>query len=160
MCVCVCVRACVCVCVRAHVCMCMCVSVCIYVCVCVCVCVYFIPLQRHLLTEQNKRWNARDQASYVVLTKSLCVKHLRCHVIENHSRNLQASSLARLSIKPSRATRNKLVKLPKRFTVKVWSTATFLFTNLGSRPTAAQRRTVTHTTVTYKRTVTTPRDVF
>ena len=37
--------------------------------VCVCVCIYFLPPQRFLLTEQNNKSTARDQASNVVLRK-------------------------------------------------------------------------------------------
>ena len=48
---------------------CVCVCVCVCACVCVrvwCVRVYFIPPKRLLLTEQNNKCNARDQASDVV----------------------------------------------------------------------------------------------
>ena len=46
--------------------------------------------------EQNHKCNARDhQASDVVLRKYFCVKNLRRHVIENHSRDLQASNSAK-----------------------------------------------------------------
>ena len=51
--------------------------------------------------------NARDHASDVVLRKLLCVKYLCRHVIDNHSRDLQASNCARVSVKPGRATRSK-----------------------------------------------------
>ena len=90
-----------------------------------------------------------------------CVKYLRRHLIDNHRRDLQASNCARVSIKPSRATRNtrQLLKLSKRPTVKARSIATFPLTNLESRPATAQRRTVTKWTATYKRTVTTPKGV-
>ena len=112
-----------------------------------------------LLAEQNNKCNARDQASDAVLRKLLCVKYVCRHVIDNHSRDLQASNCARVSIKPSRATRYKRqpLKIFKRPTAKARSTATFLLTNLGSRPAAVQRRTVTKWATTYKRTVTTPR---
>ena len=56
---------------------------------------------------QNNKCNAKDQASNVVLRKLFCVKYLRRHVIDNHSRDLQASNCARVSIKPGRATRSK-----------------------------------------------------
>ena len=56
--------------------------------------------------KQNNKCNARDQASDVVLRKSLCVKYIHHH-IDNHSRDLQASNCARVSIKPGGATRNK-----------------------------------------------------
>ena len=90
-----------------------------------------------------------------------CVKYLRRHLIDKHRRDLQASNCARVSIKPSRATRNtrQLLKLSKRPTVKARSIATFPLTNLESRPATAQRRTVTKWTATYKRTVTTPKGV-
>ena len=42
-----------------------CVCVCVCARVCVCVCVYFLPSLRLLLTEQNNKCNARDQASDV-----------------------------------------------------------------------------------------------
>ena len=91
------------------------VRVCACVCVCVCVCVYFLPPSRLLLTEKNNKCNARDQARDVVLRKLLCVKYLHRYVIDNHSRDLQASNCARVSIKPGRATRSKrqLLKLSK-----------------------------------------------
>ena len=90
------------------------------VCVCVCVCVCFLPPEILLLTEQNKICNARDQASDVVLRKWFCVKCLRCLVIDNHSRDLQASNCGRVSIKPGRATRSKrqLLKLYKNQRLK------------------------------------------
>ena len=67
-----------------------------------------------------------------MLRKLLCVKYFRRH-IDNHSRDLQASSCARVSIKPGKATRSKrqLLKLSKP-TVKARSIATFLLTNLGA----------------------------
>ena len=48
--------------------------------------------------------------------KSLCVKYLCRYVIDNYSRDFQASNCARVSIKPGRATTSKrqLLKLPKR----------------------------------------------
>ena len=120
-------------------------SVCVCVCVCVCgwvggwvdVCVclgvvVFPPPRRLLLTEQNSICNVRGQASDVVLRKWLCVKYLCRHIINNHSRDLQASNCARGSIKLGRATRNKrqLLKLSKSPMVKVRSIATFLLTKL------------------------------
>ena len=68
-----------------------------------------------LLTETKNKCNARDQASNVVLRKLLCVKYLRRHVINNHSRDFQASNCARVSIKSGRATRSKrqLLELSK-----------------------------------------------
>ena len=70
---------------RAHACVC--------VCLCVRVCVYCL-LPKWLLTEQNK-CNARDQTSDVMLRKYFCVKKLCRQVIENHSRDLQASNCAK-----------------------------------------------------------------
>ena len=55
----------------------------------------------------HNKCNARDQVSDVVLRKLLCVKYLCRHIIDNHSRDLQASNCARASIKPGGATRNK-----------------------------------------------------
>ena len=52
-------------------------------------------------------YNARDQTSDIVLRKLLCVKYLHHHVVDNHSRELQASHCARVSIKLGRATRSK-----------------------------------------------------
>ena len=75
----------------------------------VCVCVFvFISFHRRGFSwlKQNNKCNARDQA-YVVLRKLLCVKYLHRHVIDNHSRDLQASNCARVSIKQGGATRNK-----------------------------------------------------
>ena len=79
-----------------------------------CVCVYILSSLRLLLTEQNK-CNARDQASDAVLSKYFCVKNLCCHVLGNHSRDLQARNCAKESVKPGRATRSKrqLLKLSK-----------------------------------------------
>ena len=73
-----------------------------------CVCV-FIPFHRTGFSwlKQNNKCNARDQVSDVVLRKSLCVKYIHHHIIDNHSRDLQASNCARVSIKPGGATRNK-----------------------------------------------------
>ena len=83
---------------------------------CSCMCV-FISFHRRGLSwlKQNNRCNSRDQTSDVVLRKLLCVKNLRRHVIDNHSRDLQASNCARVSIKPGGATRSKrqLLELSK-----------------------------------------------
>ena len=111
------------------------VGVCVWVCVWGCVCLgvgVFPPPRRLLLNEQNSTCNARGQASDVVLRKWLCVKYLRRHIINNHSRDLQANNCARGSIKLGRATRNKrqLLKLSKSPMVKVRSIATFLLTKL------------------------------
>ena len=58
-------------------------------------CVYvFLSTESLLLTEQNNKHNARDQASDVALRKLLCVKYLRRHVTDNHSMDLQASNCA------------------------------------------------------------------
>ena len=51
--------------VRVRVCVCVCVCVCMYVCMCI----YFLPPERLLLTEQNSKCHARDQASNVVVRK-------------------------------------------------------------------------------------------
>ena len=78
------------------------------VCVCVCVCVFILFHRRGFSwLKQNNKCNARDQASDAVLRKSLCVKYIHHHIIDNHSRDLQASNCARVSIKPGGATRNK-----------------------------------------------------
>ena len=74
---------------------------------CVYVCVYFLPLRGFSLLTQNNKCNAIDQASDDVLRKLLCVKNPCRYVIDNQSRDLQASSSARVSIKPGRATRSK-----------------------------------------------------
>ena len=82
------------------------VTICYYhVCVCVCV---FISFHRRGFSwlKQNNKCNARDQASDFVLKKLLCVKYLHRHVIGNHSRDIEASHCARVSIKPGGATRS------------------------------------------------------
>ena len=86
------------------------VMLCRLCCVCVCVCVcMFISFHRRgcSLLKQNNKCNARDQTSDVVMRKLLCVKYLHGHVIDIHSRDCQASSYARKSIKPGGATRSK-----------------------------------------------------
>ena len=85
-----------------------------YMCVCVCVCVSFHRKGFSWLKQKNK-YNARDQVSDVVLRKLHCVKCLCRHVINNHSRDLQASNYARMSIKLGRAMRSKrhLLELSK-----------------------------------------------
>ena len=122
LCVCVCVCGCLCVCVcvcvgaRARACVCVSVSVCVCVCLCVslCVCISFDHKCFSWLKQDNK-CSARDQASNVALKKLLCVKYLCCLIIDNHSRDLQASNCARVSSKPSRDTRSKikLLKISK-----------------------------------------------
>ena len=72
----------------------------------VCVCISFHRKGFSWLTQNNK-CNAKDQTSNVVLRKLFCVKYLRRHVIDYHSRDLQASNCARVSIKPGRDTRSK-----------------------------------------------------
>ena len=65
------------------------------------------------------------------------------HVIDNHSRDLQASNCAKgMSIKPGKATRSKrqLFKTFQKLTVKARSIAAFLLPNLWSRSHAAQRQ--------------------
>ena len=71
-----------------------------FVCVCVCVCVCvrararvsFLSPYMLLVTEQNNKCNARDQVNDGMLRKNFCVKNLCHHVMDNHSRDLQASS--------------------------------------------------------------------
>ena len=91
---------------------CVCVCVCVYVCVCVCV---FISFHRKGFSwlKQNNICNARDQASDVVLRKLFSVKYFHRHIIENLSRDLQASNCARVSVKPGQSSRSKrqLLKL-------------------------------------------------
>ena len=60
-----------------------CVCVCVCLCVCVCICVYFLSPERPLLAEQDKKCNARDQASDVALRKYFYVKKLCRHDIDN-----------------------------------------------------------------------------
>ena len=81
---------------------------CVRVCVCVCVCVFLsFHCRGFSWLKQNNKYNARDQASDVELRKSFCVKYIHHHIIDNHSRDLQASNYARVSIKQGRAMRNK-----------------------------------------------------
>ena len=47
------------------------------------------------LTEQNRKCIVRNQASDVVLRKYFCVKNFCCQVIDNHSRDFQASNSAK-----------------------------------------------------------------
>ena len=47
------------------------------------------------LTEQNDKCNARDQVSDVLQRKYFRVKNLCRHVINNHSRDLQARNCAK-----------------------------------------------------------------
>ena len=76
--------------------------------VCVCVSV-FISFHRRGFSwlKQNNECNAGDQASDVVLRKSLCVKYIHHHNIDNHSRDLPANNCARVLIRLGGATRNK-----------------------------------------------------
>ena len=68
----------------------------------------YISSQKLLVTGgQNNKCSARDQASNTVLRKLLCVKYLRRHVIDNHSRDFQTSNCATVSVKLGRATRSK-----------------------------------------------------
>ena len=61
--------------------------------VCMFVCVLFpFTVKASLLIEQNNKCNARVQVSYVMLRKWFCAKYLCCHIIDNHSRDLQASN--------------------------------------------------------------------
>ena len=86
------VRVCVRTCMRVRV-----YVLCVYVWVCGCVwvCIYFLSLKRLLLTEQNNNCYAKDQVSNTVLRKYFCVKNLCRHIIDNHSRDLQASNCAK-----------------------------------------------------------------
>ena len=90
------------------------VCACVCVCVCVCVCISFHHKCFSWLKQDNK-CSARDQASNVALKKLLCVKYLCRLIIDNHSRDLQASNCARVSSKLSRDTRSKikLLKISK-----------------------------------------------
>ena len=56
-----------------------------------------LPLSLSLspLTEQNRKCIVRNQASDVVLRKYFCVKNFCCQVIDNHSRDFQASNSAK-----------------------------------------------------------------
>ena len=81
-------------------------TVCVFVCVCVCVCISF-HCKGFSWLKQNDKCNARDQASDAVLRKLLCVKYLCRHIIDNHSRDHQASDCSRVSIKAGRAMRSK-----------------------------------------------------
>ena len=94
------------VCVFVCVCVCVCVCMCVCVCVCVCVCISF-HCKGFSWLKQNDKCNARDQASDAVLRKLLCVKYLCRHIIDNHSRDHQASDCSRVSIKAGRAMRSK-----------------------------------------------------
>ena len=72
------------------------VWVCVCVCVCACVCL-FISFHRKDFSWMNKTINvvSQVQASDGMLRKYFCVKYLCRHVIDNHSRNLQASNCAK-----------------------------------------------------------------
>ena len=72
-----------------------------------CVCVFISFHRRGFSWLKQNKCNARDQASDVVLRKSLCVKYIHRHIIDNHSSDLQASNCARVSIKPGGDTKNK-----------------------------------------------------
>ena len=50
---------------------------------------------RLLLTEQNNKCNARDEASNSLLRKYFCVGLHYRHVIDNHRREFQASNCAK-----------------------------------------------------------------
>ena len=78
------------------------------VCVCVCVCVCLFPFTVEASPDWNKTINVMPEIKPAMLCwGNYCVKGLRRHVIDNHSRDLQASNCARVSIKPGGATRNK-----------------------------------------------------
>ena len=77
------------------------------VCLCVCVCVC-ISFHRKGFYWLNKTINVMPEIRPAMLCwGNYCVKYLRHHVIDNHSRDLQASNCERVSIKPGRATRSK-----------------------------------------------------
>ena len=71
-----------------------CACVCVFVCVCVYVrvCVSFLSPHLLLVTEQINKCNARDQVSDGMVRKNFYVKKLCHHVMENHSRDHQASN--------------------------------------------------------------------
>ena len=80
---------------------------CVCVCVCVCVFVFFHRKGFSWLKQNNRcKCNGRDQCGDVVPRKSICVKYIHRHIIANHSRVLQATNCARVSIKPGADTRN------------------------------------------------------
>ena len=70
-------------------CVCVCVCVC---CVCMCVSVSFLSPHLLLVTEQKNKCNARYQVSDGMLRKNFYVKDLCHHVMDNHSRDHQASN--------------------------------------------------------------------
>ena len=74
--------------------------------VAVCVCLFPFT-ERLLLTEQNHKCSVRVQISDGILGKSFCIKYLCRHVIDNHSRDLQAGNCKRVSIKAGKATRSQ-----------------------------------------------------
>ena len=80
------------------------------------------------------------QVSDGMLRKYFRVKYLCRHVIDNHSRNLQAGNCAKECqlnhAKPQEIKDNSYI-LSKTPTVKARSIATLFFANLGSRPNPA-----------------------
>ena len=91
-----------------------CVFACVYVCVPACL--FSFTVKVSLLTEENNKCNARDQVSDGMLRKYFCVKYLRRHVIDNHSRNVQASNCAKecqLNGTEPRTVKGNSYKLPK-----------------------------------------------
>ena len=80
------------------------------------------------------------QVSDGMLRKYFRVKCLCRHVIDNHSRNLQAGNCAKECqlnhAKPQEIKDNSYI-LSKKPTVKARSIATLFFANLGSRPNPA-----------------------
>ena len=43
--------------------------------------------------KQSNKCNTRDQASDAVLRKSLCVKYIHHHIVDNHSRDLKLATV-------------------------------------------------------------------
>ena len=75
----------------------------------------FISFHRKGFSWLYKIINLMPEIRPAMLSSTFCVKYLRCHVIDNHNRDIQASNCARVSVKPGRATRSKrqLLKLSK-----------------------------------------------
>ena len=92
--------------------------------------------KRLLLTAQNNKRDVRVKVSNRIFR----IKYLCCHVKDNHSRNLQAANCAKecqLNQAKRQKIKDKSYVLSKKPTVKARSIATFLFTNLESRPNSA-----------------------
>ena len=131
-----------------------CVCVCVFVCVCVCVCALCALLEWVFLfvcvricvfiSFLCKGFSWLSKINVMFRSAMLCwgnkfyAKYLCSHVIDNHSRDLQASCY----IKECQLNRAKLREVKDNSftkpTVKAWSVSTFLLTNLESRSHAAQ----------------------